>query len=142
MFQIDVIPGDFEVELARVSTLESEVSNSANNKGFAYFWAVDQGRGPIRPVNAKALRFRAKDGNIVFSKYAKAAPAQHLTDRSLKRLMPNTMIAAMMASGNSFLSWARDFLRSMARAEANELQGITPRVSGKLAKSYKTNVNG
>lgn len=142
MFQIEVVSKEFESDLQRLASLESEVSNTAMNKGFAYFYAVDQGRGPIVPVNAKALRFIGRDGEVVFSKHAKAAPAQHLLKRSLDSLLANAIISAAQARGNSFLVWARSFLRSIAQREAGALQGVTPRVSGKLARSYKVNVSG
>lgn len=142
MFDIEVYAGQFETELARVASLASEVSNTANNKGFAYYWAVDKGRGPIRPVNAKALRFFARDGQVVFAKSAKSAPAQHLTEQSLANLMPNAIMAVNQAHGNSFLSWARTFLRSLANFQAQSLAKVTPRVSGRLARNYKVNVNG
>lgn len=143
MFEIEVIGGQFEVELSRVATLESEVSNTADNKGFAYFWAVDRGRKAIVPVNAKALRFVTKEGDVVFSKHAKAAPAQHLTDRTLKQLLPNAISASAQARGNSFAVWARGFLRAVAQMSANTFQSVTPTgITGKLRKSYKVNVAG
>lgn len=142
MFDIEVSGGQFEVELGQLASLSSEVSNTADNKGFHYFWAVDRGRGPIRPVNAKALRFVAAGGEVVFAKSAKAAPAQHLTEQSMANLLPNCIMASNEAHGNSFLSWARNFLRSIAMFQSQSLARVTPRVSGRLAKSYKVNVNG
>jgi|SRR6185437_669251 len=143
MFEIEIVGGQFEIELSRVDALESEVSNTATNKGFPYFYAVDRGRKAIVPVNAKALRFVTMGGEVVFSKHAKAAPAQHLIDRSLRQIVPNSVSAAAQARGNSFLVWARNFLRSVAQMNANTLQGITPRgITGKLGKSYKVNVSG
>jgi hypothetical protein len=38
----------------------------------------DPGGGVIYPRRAKALRFKAKDGSIVFAKYVLAARPQHL----------------------------------------------------------------
>lgn len=142
MFDIEISSGEFESHVGGLAALESNVSNTAQNKGFSYFVAVDRGRGPIRPVNAKALRFVTQGGEVVFARSAKDAPAQHLTEQSMANLLPNAMMASNQAHGNSFVSWARNFLRAIANFQSQSLSKITPRVSGRLAKSYKVNVSG
>jgi hypothetical protein len=55
---------------ARDRTLEI-ISPVKSDEGFSYTGATRFGRGPVRPVRAKALRFQV-GGRTVFSKFARA----------------------------------------------------------------------
>lgn len=47
----------------------------------------ESGRGPVRPIRAKALRFQPKGLNaFVFAKYVRADPGGHFYRRALARL--------------------------------------------------------
>lgn len=54
---------------------------AVSETGFPYGIVVDQGRGPVVPVNAKALRY--KDGT--FSKYSKAYSGSHFIRKTVSR---------------------------------------------------------
>lgn len=47
----------------------------------------ERGRGPVRPVKAKALRFQPKGANyFVFAKYVRPDPGGHFFKRALRSL--------------------------------------------------------
>lgn len=47
----------------------------------------ERGRGPVRPIRAKALRFKPKGLNaFVFAKYVRPDPGGHFFQRALSRL--------------------------------------------------------
>ena len=53
---------------------------------FYAYWQ-EHGRGPVRPIRAKALRFQPKGLNaFVFAKYVRADPGGHFYRRALARL--------------------------------------------------------
>lgn len=142
MFEIQVDTREFETAAMRLASMESTIETVAENNGFRYFWAVDRGRGPVRPIHAKALRIMTKEGPI-FRRYAGPAPAQHLTEKSLGELMPSSIVAAETARGTSFIVWARQFLGYVANFQSRALARVTPRgFSGKLGNSYRVHVKG
>ena len=53
------------------------VGNTASSvDGFPYPLAIEHGRGPVYPINAKVLRWWDKGGNIVFARSAGPAKAR------------------------------------------------------------------
>lgn len=69
-----------------LGTMLVEVRFQAINNGFDYAGAVEFGRGPVRPIRAKVLRFEA-GGKTVFTRYAGPAPAQRFLERGLQSSM-------------------------------------------------------
>lgn len=69
-------------KVTKLGMLLYEVRFEAFNKGFNYAGAVEFGRGPVRPIRAKFLAIPFA-GGIVFSKYARAAPAQHFLGNAI-----------------------------------------------------------
>ena len=67
-------------KVTKIGRMVYEVRFEAFNKGFNYASAVEFGRGPVRPINAKVLRFNV-GGKTVFTKYAGPAPAQRFLGR-------------------------------------------------------------
>lgn len=52
-----------------------------------YSYWQEHGRGPVRPIRAKALRFKPKGMNaFVFAKYVRPDPGGHFFRRALSRL--------------------------------------------------------
>ena len=64
------------------------IDNRARSKtGFNYAVTLEFGRKAFGPIKAKALRF-AIDGQTIFSKWVKAAPAQHILEFGLRDAAP------------------------------------------------------
>ncbi len=49
---------------------------------------LEYGRGPVRPVRAKALHFTSKDGDEVFTKYSGPAEATGVFERGVLAAVP------------------------------------------------------
>ena len=65
-------------------TAEANWDAARSPEGFPYAAAVDRGRKAFGPKTAKALRFGV-NGETVFAKWVKAAPAQNFTGKGLER---------------------------------------------------------
>lgn len=68
------------------NNIQGEIRATARSSaGFPYPWVSNYGRGAIRPVNKKWLRFRASDGTIVFTKYVKPMAGKFWAEKGLER---------------------------------------------------------
>lgn len=69
----------------RVRQTATEVRGEVFIRGSVvpYAWWADQGRGPVRPVTKKFLRFFV-NGQEVFTKFAKAFPGHKFMEKGLK----------------------------------------------------------
>lgn len=120
-----------------LSTLKTEIYNDARSlKGFPYFYAVDLGRGPIRPINAKALRIPV-GGGFIFRKSAGPSAPRNIRNLASNLLNETAMSAAQSAQGSTIRAWLVSFLNSMALQYSHVLSVVTPRQGGKLATSYR-----
>lgn len=71
-----------QIEVRRRAPARYQVRSDMPYSGYQEF-----GRGPVRPIRAKALRFQPKGLNaFVFAKYVKADPGGHFFRRALRRI--------------------------------------------------------
>lgn len=70
------------IEVREVGPARFQVRSDEPYSGYQEF-----GRGAVRPIRAKALRFKPKGSNsFVFAKYVKPDPGGHFFQRALARL--------------------------------------------------------
>ena len=145
MLEIIIDDKDF-LAGAEIGLLETDIYNDARSNpspsgrwgGYPYFWAVDQGRGPVRPIYAKALRIPLADGTAIFRKSAGPSTPRNIVSQSLAQLEGSAINAALSASGSTLRGWFAMFLNKIAFFHAEVLEEVTPHKSGKLAGSYRT----
>lgn len=64
------------------------ITNAAKSAtGFVYAYTLEFGRGPVRALRAKALRFEI-GGVVLFRKSVGPAPAQHIMEYGLRDAVP------------------------------------------------------
>lgn len=75
------------------------ITNAAKSAtGFVYAGALEWGRGPVRAIKAKALRFEI-GGRVIFAKSVGPAPAQHIMEFGLRDAEPRIQ-AEFIAAGD------------------------------------------
>lgn len=78
------LKANFETQIKQSATgIEGRVLIRGSKVKYAY-WA-DQGRGPVVARPGKVLRFIANNGQVVFTKFAKAFPGHKFMERGLKQ---------------------------------------------------------
>lgn len=93
-----LIKGGANSKLAQASKVKTRVTSgdieaivdwdsARSAAGFPYAAAVDKGRKAFGPKTATFLRFEI-DGEVIYTKWVKAAPAQDFTGRGLKAARP------------------------------------------------------
>lgn len=112
------------------------VFNDARSEdGEYYFKYVDQGRGPVRPVSAKALHWiDPKTGKDVFAKYAKGVPPRHIISRALAVVRQQDV---HLPPGSISREGVANFVNAVALLAIEEMMAITPVETGKLKNSYR-----
>jgi len=149
MLEITLDSSQFEAGLD-IGVLETAIFNDARSLpspsgrwgGYAYFWPVDRGRGPVRPIFAKALRIPVGDGKFIFRKSAGPAAPREITKNSMSQLEGSAINAAIMSSGSTLRQWFVVFLNRMASFHSQVFADFTPRKSGKLASNYRPTTTG
>ena len=140
MLEIIIHDSEFLASL-NVEGLETAIFNDARSPtGFPYFYPVDLGRGPVRPINAKALKIpmAGAPGGLIFRKYAGPAAPRNIRQQALGQLEGSAINAAIVARGETMREWCAVFLNGMARFYSQVLADVTPRgPSGKLGSSYR-----
>lgn len=104
-----LIKGGEESNLAKASKRKVTVSgidivgevnwdDAVSKDGFHYAAAVDRGRKAFAVINAKALRWVAPGGEIVFAMHVGPAPAQDFTGRGVRAAEPKMLVAINAAA--------------------------------------------
>ena len=142
---LEIIVNDEEfLESLNVEGLNTAIFNDARSvTGYPYFWPVDLGRGPIRPINAKALKIpvQGAPGGFIFRKWAGPAAPRNIRQQALGQLEGSAVNAAILARGETLRGWCAAFLNGMARFYSQVLADATPRgPSGKLGSSYRPTI--
>ncbi len=137
-FKIDFDDRELRRNLPR-GTPEAVVFNDKRTKtGLSVFRLVDRGRGPVRPVRAKALRIPLRGGRVIFRNFARAARPQFLREKAISAMQRAGVLAV---SFNLTQDGLVEFINSIARVGLQELRRKTPRRGfggGKrLADSYR-----
>jgi len=140
MLEIIIKDEEFLASL-ELESLETSIFNDARSTtGFPYFYPVDLGRGPVRPINAKALKIpmAGVPGGFIFRRSAGPAAPRNIRQQALGQLEGSAINAAITAGGLTPRGWLASFLNGMARFYSQVLADVTPRgPSGKLGSSYR-----
>lgn len=146
MIEIVIKDEEFLASIDGVESLETSIFNDARSAtGYPYFYPVDLGRGPVKPIHAKALRIpiMGGDGGYIFRRSAGPAAPRNIRQKALVQLEGSAINAAIVAGGATPRGWFASFLNGMARFYSQVLAEVTPRgPSGKLGQSYRPTTTG
>lgn len=119
--------------------IKATISNTARSAdGTYYFFIVNNGRGEVRPKNAKALHWVNAEGEDVFSMYSGPTAPQHILENSLPAIKQLVKARAGYTSVKKFgRTFVVDFVNSIAEMAVEELRKNTPVNLGTLKESYK-----
>lgn len=140
MIEIIIKDDEFLASLDGVESLETSIFNDARSAtGYPYFYPVDLGRGPVKPINAKALRIPIGGGQFIFRRSAGPAAPRNIRQQALVQLEGSAINAAIVAGGATPRGWFASFLNGMARFYSQVLADVTPgsAYTGKLRNSYR-----
>ena len=101
---------------------------------FAYFWAVNDGRGGIAAKNCPRLRFFSR-GKWWSPVAVGPAKAQRIRERAVEAIMP--MVFSMAAHASATQAGLVAFVNEAAALAKHALIQFTPRRSGTLASKYR-----
>jgi hypothetical protein len=110
-------------------------NDARSQDGTYYFRYVDGGRGPVRPIRAKALHWIGKDGKDVFAMYAKGVAPRHIIIRAIAVI--NQERPQFSSAGKPIREAIADYVNAVAVIAVEEFQKLTPVVTGKLRNSYR-----
>ncbi len=117
------------------------IRNTAQSEdGTYYFDLVNDGRGEIRPVNAKALHWVDRGGQDVFAMHAGPSAPRHIKERALPVIEQEgrAMGETWNQGGEDLRAALVEFVNQVAEDIAvPALQAVTPTVTGKLQQSYE-----
>lgn len=114
----------------------ANIYNDARTPEGLYYWSlINNGRGPVRPIHAKALHWiDPTTGKDVFAKYAKGVPPRHMRESAIIAL------GSLIIPGD-FSELSRETLHRFVIASAEqlekEMQLRTPIRTGNLHDSYR-----
>lgn len=135
-FKIEFDDRELLRNLPRGTPSASVFNDKRTRTGLSLFRLVDRGRGPVRPVRAKALRIPLRSG-VIFRKFARAVAPQFLREKAVAAMQNAGALAVRFDLTHGGLV---GFLNTVARVGLNTLRQKTPRGLGsgkKLADSYR-----
>jgi hypothetical protein len=123
--------------------LETSIFNDARSAepySFPYFFPVDLGRKGFSAKNAKALRFEV-GGRVIFRKSVGPSMPRNIRLNSFAQFYGSCInAAASVGDQPTVRAWLAAFLTKVAWYHAQTLADLTPKVSGKLAQSYRPTI--
>lgn len=123
----------------------SVVSTATTRTGLSLFRILDEGRGPVRPVRAKALMIPLREPTFlpevggtrafIFRMFSRATKPLHLTKKAVNAVIEQ----ARVEKGENLLthSGAFRFLNRLATAAVRCLRDETPSRTGRMQQSYE-----
>lgn len=124
-------------ELEKGGGIVANIFNDAQSADGSYYWnLVNNGRGPVRPVHAKALHWiDPKTGKDVFSMYSGPVAPRHIRENAIPAIQQ--ALVSFPESGGYDRKSITQFVNSVADYAKSEMQLRTPVVTGKLRDSYR-----
>jgi hypothetical protein len=112
-------------------------SDARSPEGKYYFNWVNDGRGPVHPIHAKALHWiDPKTGKDVFAAYAGPSAPRHIREKALPIIRQIAISAVVKKSGPLSRELLVQFVNDLAHMAVAELQEQTPG-DGPLKNSYR-----
>lgn len=123
-------------DLEKGGGIVANIYNNAQSGDGQFYWdLVNNGRGPVRPVHAKALHWvDPKSGKDVFSMYSGPVAPRHIRENSIPAIQQ-----ALVSFPESVLfnrAALIEFINAIADYAVSEMQSRTPVVTGRLRDSY------
>lgn len=117
--------------------LVANIYNDAKSEDGVYYWQiVNNGRGAVRPVHAKALHWvDPKTGKDVFSKYSGPVAPRHIRENAIPAIQQAVVSFPETATFNREALAA--FINAVAEYAVAEMESRTPVVTGLLHDSYR-----
>lgn len=130
-------------ELLPRSPISATISSDATHEGFNYFFAVDRGRRGFGPKTKKLLVFEGSPntrwaGHVYALKRVRRAKAQRLRARAVENTQRH--VAQLSESYNMTRVSLVDLVNRVALVLTAQLARISPRRTGRLAKSYSVDL--
>ena len=121
-------------ELEAGGPIRAHVYNLAKSPEGLYYWNIlNDGRGPVRPVNAKVLHWVDAQGKDVFSRYSGPVAPRHIRENSMaairEAIVPGSFAVFDRVTIERFVS-------TIAELAVQEMKSRTPVVTGLLRNSY------
>lgn len=119
--------------------ITAQITNVAKSADGDFYWKiVNDGRGPIVPVSAKALHWFTPEGEEVFSDYSGPVAPRHILEKALPGIRQIVKRRAKFASVSQFgRPFVVAFVNALAATCVERLKKFTPVVTGKLQDSYR-----
>jgi hypothetical protein len=114
----------------------SNIYNDAKSEDGTYYWTiVNNGRGPVRPVNAKVLHWiDPETGKDVFAMYSRGVPPVHMRENAIlvvgQAIIPGEYVGLDRAT-------VQRFVNAVASEAVKEMQARTPVRTGQLRDKYR-----
>jgi hypothetical protein len=112
------------------------IFNDAQSKEGKYYWTwVNDGRGPVYPINAQVLHW-TENGEDVFAMYAGPSAPRHIREKALTAIKAKSIAAVVRAGEPLSRKVLVQFVNDLAKMAVGELQENTPG-NGPLKNSYR-----
>lgn len=137
--KFEIKTDSFEKRLDSIITggaIRADIYNDAQSAEGVYYWSIiNNGRGPVRPIHAKALHWIDPiTGKDIFAKFARGVPPRHIRENAILAL------GGIIIPGD-FSELSRDALHRFVIATAiqlkDEMQIRTPIRTGALISKYR-----
>lgn len=123
-------------DLEKGGGIVAEIYNDAQSESGVFYWnIINDGRGPVRPVNAKVLHWiDPKTGKDVFSRYSGPVAPRHIRENSIPAIQQASVASFTGALTRQALA---NIVNELAEFAVAEMESRTPVVTGKLRASYR-----
>lgn len=123
-------------DLEKGGGIVAEIYNDAQSADGVFYWnLVNDGRGPVRPVHAKALHWiDPLTGKDVFSMYSGPVAPRHIRENSIPAIQQAEVQTYRATLTRETLA---DIVNAVAEIAVFEMQSRTPVITGLLHDSYR-----
>lgn len=123
------------------------ISEAKVTSGLSLFRLLDEGRGPVRPVTARALRipisfgfpagpgrsgFAGTGSSFIFRMFSRAVPPLHLTDKTVAEIEHAAGVVAVGSLSDLDRSFFASVLNFLGLAGLAHLKSISPGRTGRF----------
>lgn len=122
-------------EIRALGPIRAHVYNLAKSPEGLYYWnMVNNGRGPVRPVNAKVLHWvDPVSGKDIFSMFSGPVAPRHMRENSMAAIREAIVPGSFTVFDRITIE---RFVSAIAELALQEMKSRTPVVTGTLRNSY------
>jgi len=141
VFSFTILSKDIENQIQALidgDNVVAEIYNDAKSPDGTFYWRIlNDGRGPVRPVNKKVLHWiDPKTGRDVFSTYSGPVAPRHIRENSIPAIQ-QAVIPGDWTTKPLNRDTLKEFVNAVAVVAVNEMQSRTPVITGTLRDSYR-----